>query len=138
MFNINVPKELIDTMDYNVTYYKSLDEFKKDENLDNSELEELTDENWIDMINKVYKPYPDRVVTITSKGDIVEALLNEMSDTDFENIIELENDDSRSIGDYDCIIDPNDNNAMLEQYLNYVNVSIIDHGNYYTVIIDND
>lgn len=138
MFITNVQKELIDTMDYNVTYYKSLDEFKKTENIDNSELEKLTDENWIDMINEIYKPYPDRFVAITSKEDIVEVLLTEMSDNNFKDIIELENEDSRSIGDYACIIDPNDNNAMLEQYLNYVNVSIINHGNYYTVIIDNN
>ena len=54
MLNTNVSKELIDTMDYNVTYYKSINGFRKAENIDQSELEELIDENWINMINKVF------------------------------------------------------------------------------------
>lgn len=129
--------ELLKTLKYDTVTYDSLDEYLEDNwlDLDKEGLQELKDDGMLNIIDTVFKPYPDRFVSITNTNEIIDILFNDMYEIEFDEIVKDLNADEP---DPDLLIDLNNKNEMLDAYLSYYEVTIIKNDNQYIVIINYD
>lgn len=127
--------ELLETLNYDTVTYDSLDEYLEDNwlDLDKDGLQELKDDGRLNIIDTVFKPYPDRFVPITNTNEIVDILFNDMYEIEFDEIVKDLNADEP---DPDLLIDLNNKNEMLDAYLSYYEVTIIKNDNQYILIVD--